>query len=135
MNPKLSSIIDRKPTIGRIIFTDSASFLLTLGAIASGIFIETIPVGLGLMYFLIKRVRLIQNAFAKGVSVKALIVGKQRAYGAWKLRYRYTYQQKDYESCHQIIRFKAEVRKGETMEAFLNPEQPDTAFLSNFYLG
>ncbi|MDY6941223.1 MAG: hypothetical protein SWY16_26650 [Cyanobacteriota bacterium] len=136
MNPKLSSLIDRKPSIARVILTDNTSFTLSLFVLITGIFIVTIPIGLLLLYFLIKRVHFIQSVFARGVPVKALIIGKRFIIGAWQLRYQYTYQNKDYESSNRIFRLKIGVCKGDILEAFLNPQkQAESAFLTKFYLG
>ena len=135
MNPKLSSLIDRKPSTPRIILTDYASFLLTVGTILGGIFLVTIPIALLLMYFLIKRVRFIQRIFSQGVRVPAILVSQKFSYGGLQLRYQYTYQYKEYESTNRILRFRSGIEDEEKIEVFLNPEKPiETAFITKLYL-
>lgn len=125
--------MNAKPSFWRIIFTDNASLILGVLTIAFGITIVGIPVALLSLFLLFKRAGGIRKTFATGVAVQATIVRKRYSSGFWKVAYRYKYGDGYYESRNNIVRFRLGIKRRDTLEAYLLPQKPETAFLAKFY--
>ncbi|MBD0268922.1 DUF3592 domain-containing protein [Pseudanabaena sp. FACHB-2040] len=128
----------KRPDFFRVVFTDFWCCTLFCVAITGAIFcvlVFTVPVSVVAAVLMFRRVTMIRDVFSKGVSVTALITRKKSAQGEWLLRYTYQYNDVAYERGNYIVRNWIKLNRGDRTEVFVNPQKPQEAFLTAFYLG
>lgn len=119
--------------IGKILFTDFLSFVLTLASIASLIFIVSIPLLLLWLPLLWWRVSLIKRTLENGTAVTGLIAERLFIRGEWIVWYVYQADGQKYRARNAVIAFKLPFQRMEQVTVVYDPEQPERAFLPILY--